>query len=63
MQPVLFRKWFWPKDRPLGPVPVDASFIMMPKVFCDSPVAFIAALIPGNMRLGVSRFICLFDMH
>lgn len=58
MQPVLFRKWFWPKDSPLGPVSVDASFIMMPKVFyCDSPVAFITALIPGNIYLGASSFI------
>lgn len=55
MQPLLFRKWFWPKDSPLGPVPVDASFIMVPKVFyCDSPVAFITALIHGNMHLVAS---------
>ena len=62
MQPVGFRKRFWPKDRTLGPVPVDASFIMVPKVFyCDSPVAFITALIPENMHLCANSFVRLFD--
>lgn len=65
MQLVLFRKWLlWPKDSPLGPLPVDASFIMVPKAFyCDSPVAFITALKPGNMHLGANSFLRLFDMH
>lgn len=39
------------KDSPLGPLPVDASFIMVPQVFyCDSPFTFITALVISTYK-------------